>query len=92
MSKGDKDARVLQDATGAKYVTCLSRIRGLRKLAPIEMECSDGRRFTSALDSFMSGVDDLSDLVDGQTRCVTCLLDLTPIKKCYCPAPMRTSP
>ena len=34
MSKGDRDARVLQDATGAKYTTCLARVRGLCTLAP----------------------------------------------------------
>lgn len=84
MSKGDKDARVLQDATGAKYNVCLSRVRSLRGLAPIRMETSDGPRFESARDSFMMVVDDLPDLADGQTRCVTCLMDLTPIKKCYC--------
>lgn len=43
MSKGDKDARVLQDATGAKYMTCLARVRDLRALASAIYE----------LDSFM---------------------------------------
>ena len=84
MSRGDKDARVLQDATGARYTTCLARVRSLRALAPIPMESSDGRRFASALDSFMDGVDALPDLVDGQTRCATCLQDLTPTKHCTC--------
>ena len=84
MSKGDKDARVLQDATGTKYSACLARVRALRALAPIPMESSDGRRFARAIDSFMDGVDALSDLVDGQTRCVTCLHDLTPTKRCTC--------
>jgi hypothetical protein len=85
MSRGDKDARVLQDATGAKYTTCLVRVRGLRALAPIPMESSDdGQRWERALDSFMMGVDSLPDLVDGQTRCVTCLHDLTPVKECTC--------
>lgn len=84
MSKGDKDARVLQDATGIRYVTCLARIRSLRALAPLPMETSDGQRFEHVLDSFMAGVDALPDLVEGQTRCVTCLQDLTPIKHCTC--------
>jgi hypothetical protein len=26
MSKGDRDARVLQDATDARYTTCLARV------------------------------------------------------------------
>lgn len=85
MSKGDKDARVLQDATGAKYTTCLARVRSLRALAPITMETSDGQKFERAIDSFMQlGVDALLDLVDGQTQCVTCLRDLTPVKECTC--------
>jgi hypothetical protein len=84
MSKGDKDARALQDATGAKYMTCLARVRSLRALAPIPMESSDGCRFEKALDSFMHGVEALSGLVDGQTRCVTCLHDRTPAKRCTC--------
>lgn len=84
MSKGDKDARVLQDATGVRYVTCLARIRSLRARAPLPMETSDGQRFERVLDSFMAGVDALPDLVDGQTRCVTCLQDLTPIRQCAC--------
>jgi hypothetical protein len=75
MSKGDKDARVLQDATGAKYMTCLWRVRDLRALASALYE----------LDSFMMRVDALPDLVDGQTRCATCLQDLTPVRKCACP-------
>jgi hypothetical protein len=74
MSKGDRDARVLQDVTGARYTTCLARVRSLRALA-------DGR---AHLDSFMAGVDALPDLINGQLRCVTCLHDLTPIKKCVC--------
>ena len=84
MSNGDKDARVLQDATGVRYVTCLARIRSLRALAPLPMETSDGQRFERALDSFMAGVDALPDLVEGQTRCVTCLHDLTPLNHCTC--------
>jgi hypothetical protein len=85
MSKGDKDARVLQDATGATYSTCLARVRGLRALAPITMETSDGHRFERAIDSFMQlGVDALPDLIEGQTRCVTCLRDLTPVRACTC--------
>ena len=84
MSKGDKDVRALQDATGAKYMTCLARVRSLRALAPIPMEASDGRRFACALDSFMNDVDALPDLVEGQTRCVTCLHDRTPAKRCTC--------
>ena len=84
MSRGDKDARVLQYATGVRYVTCLARIHGLRALAPLPMETSEGQRFERVLDSFMAGVDALPDLVDGQTRCVTCLQDLTPIKQCTC--------
>jgi hypothetical protein len=82
MSRTDKDARVLQDATGAKYTTCLARVRSLRALAPIPMETSAGQRFASALDSFMHGVEALSDLDKGQTRCVICLQDLT--KRCTC--------
>ena len=84
MSKGDHDARVLQDATGAKYTACLTRVRALRGLTPIPMETSEGRRFEKVIDSFMSAVDALPDLVAGQTRCVTCLQDLTPAKKCTC--------
>jgi hypothetical protein len=85
MSKGDKDARVLQDATGAKYTTCLARVRALRALVPIPMETSNGQRFERALDSFMQlGVEALPDLIDGQTRCVNCLRDLTPVRACTC--------
>jgi hypothetical protein len=84
VSKGDRDARVLQDATGARYTTCLARVRGLRALEPIPMESSDGRRFERVLDSFMAGVDELPDLAAGQARCVTCLRDLTPAKECSC--------
>ena len=85
MSKGDKDARVLQDATGAKYTTCLARVCSLRALAPVTMETSDGQRFENALDSFMQmGVEALPALAEGQTRCVTCLRDLTPAKECMC--------
>jgi hypothetical protein len=84
MSKGDKDVRVLQDATGARYTTCLARVRSLRALAPLPMETSDGQRFERVLDSFMAGVNALPDLVNGQTRCVTCLQDLTPTKRCWC--------
>lgn len=84
MSKGDKDARVLQDATGAKYMTCLDRVRSLRALAPIPMEASDGRRWENALDSFMSAVEALPDLADGQERCVTCLQNLVPVRRCAC--------
>jgi hypothetical protein len=73
VSKGDKDARVLQDATGARYMTCLARVRALR-----------GLRFEKALDTFMNSVDLLPDLIEGQTRCVTCLQDLTPAKSCTC--------
>lgn len=73
MSKGDKDARVLQDATGARYMTCLARVRALRAL-----------RFEKALDTFMDSVDVLPDLIESQTRCVTCLQDLTPAKRCTC--------
>jgi hypothetical protein len=79
MSKGDRDARVLQDVTGAKYMTCLARVRALRALAPPP----DGRG-VAALDSLMDRVEVLPDLVDGQTRCVTCLHDLTPIRNCTC--------
>lgn len=84
VSKGDKDARVLQDATRAKYATCLARVRSLRALEPLPMETSEGKFFTCALDSFMDGVDELPDLIAGQTRCVTCLRDLTPVKECSC--------
>lgn len=84
MSKGDQDARVLQDATGAKYTACLTRLRALRALVPISMETSEGRRFEKAVDSFMAAVDELPDLVSGQTRCVTCLHDLSPTKRCTC--------
>jgi hypothetical protein len=79
MSKGDRDARVLQDVTGAKYMRCLARVRALRALAPPP----DGRG-APALDSLMDRVEVLPDLVDGQTRCVTCLHDLTPIRNCTC--------
>ena len=48
------------------------------------MEISDGRHFAHALDSFMAGVDALPDLVGGQTRCVTCLQDVTPVRQCTC--------
>ena len=89
MSKNNKDARKLQEVTGARYTTCLTRLRDLRALAPIPMESSDGRRFESALDSFMMGVDALSDLVNGQSRCVTCLQDLKPSKRCTCLWPVR---
>lgn len=85
MSKGDRDARALQDATGARYTTCLARVRSLRALAPIAMESSDGRRFDHAIDSFMAAVAGLPDLVAGQTRCATCLRDLAPLKECSCP-------
>lgn len=84
MSRGDRDARVLQDATGARYMPCLARVRSLRRLAAVSMDTSDGRRFDHVIDSFMAGVDALPDLVDGQTRCVTCLRDLTPSKECTC--------
>lgn len=90
MSKNNKDARALQEVTGARYTTCLTRLRDLRALAPIPMESSDGRRFESALDSFMAGVGALSDLATGQTRCVTCLQDLTPSKRCTCLWSMRS--
>jgi hypothetical protein len=73
MSKGDRDARVLQDATDARYTTCLARVRELRALAT-----------PYAYASFMTCVDALPDLVDGQTRCATCLQDLTPVRKCTC--------
>ena len=79
MSKGDKEAHVLQDATGARYTTCLARVRALRALAPFPDRCSE-----KAIDSFMNRVDVLPDLVDGQTRCVTCLQDLSPNKRCTC--------
>ena len=84
MSRADRDARVLQDATGVRYMTCLARVRSLRALAPVPMETSDGRNFARALDSFMDAVDALPDLVDGQTRCATCLQDLTPVRQCRC--------
>jgi hypothetical protein len=73
VSKGDHDARVLQDATGAKYMACLARVRSLREIRPKDV-----------LDSFMDRVDALPDLIDGQTRCVTCLQNLTPTKECRC--------
>jgi hypothetical protein len=81
MSKGDRDARVLQDATNAKYMACLARIRALRDLAPNALLRDV---FPSALDYFMERVDALPDLVDGQRRCVTCLQDLAPFRKCTC--------
>jgi hypothetical protein len=79
MSKGDKDARVLQDATDARYMTCLARVRSLRALAPFP----DGSA-KMAIDSFINRVEALSDLIEGQTRCVTCLHDLTPTRHCTC--------
>ena len=75
MSRGDKEARALQDATGARYTTCLARVRALRALAAIP---------ETALDSFMNRVEALSDLIEGQLRCVTCLHDLTPTRGCSC--------
>ncbi len=84
MARGDRDARVLQDATGARYTECLARVRGLRRLAAVPMETSDGQRFERVIDSFMAGVDALPDLTPGQTRCPTCLQDRTPINQCRC--------
>lgn len=79
MSKGDINARVPQGATGARYMTCIARVRALRTLAPLPDE-----RGKVALVSFMDRVEVLPDLVDGQTRCVTCLHDLTPTRRCTC--------
>lgn len=84
MSHGDRDARVLQDATGARYTECLARVRSLRLLAPFPMETSDGQRYERVLDSFMARVEALPDLVEGQMRCATCLHDRTPINQCTC--------
>jgi hypothetical protein len=76
MNKGDKDARVLQDATGARYTTCLARVRSLRALASLP----EGK----ALDAFMYRVKGLPDLIGGQARCATCLHDLAPTRGCTC--------
>jgi hypothetical protein len=65
MSKGDRDARVLQDVTGARYSTCLARVRALRGVLVGAEE--------DALDVFMVRVEKLPDHQPGQTRCVTCL-------------------
>ena len=80
MSKGDRDARVLQDATGVRYTTCLARVRSLRALATYQ-QAGHGVKH---LDTFMDRVDSLPDLVEGQTRCATCLNDLTPTRRCTC--------
>ncbi len=61
MSKADRDARVVQDATGARYTTCLRFVRVKRTEGP------------AAFEDYMSRVDDLADLLDGQERCLTCL-------------------
>jgi len=79
MNKSDKDARMLQNATGARYMTSLARVRALRALAPFP----DGSA-KMAIGSFMNRVEALPDLIDGQTRCVTCLHDLTPTRRCTC--------
>ena len=62
MSNSDKDARALQDATGAKYTVCLSYVRQLRT--------------SGNLDAFMDRVDDLDDLAPGQIRCIRCLANI----------------
>lgn len=65
MSKGDQDARVLQDATGARYIVCLTRVRNLRLGLMLD-----------SIDTFMARVAKLPKLKDGQERCVRCLDDL----------------
>ena len=79
MSKGDRDARILQDATGARYMTCLARVRALRGIA-----AAPGT--PRAIDAFMDRVDKLPDLLAaGHMRCVTCLgLCAAGVDDCVC--------
>lgn len=89
MSKSDRDARILQSATGARYVTCLARVRDLRTLAPIPILHAGlpipaviERRFHTALGLFMERVAALPALAaDDQVRCVICL---QPARECRC--------
>lgn len=58
-----KDARVLQDATGAKYQACLTEVRRRRAL-----------RDWAAYEAFYDRVDALPDRdEDGPVRCIRCL-------------------
>lgn len=75
MNKSDKDARALQDATGARYMTCLVRVKDLRGLW----------NGTKELGVFMTRVKALPDLKPGQQRCVTCLgLNAAGVNDCEC--------
>lgn len=85
-------ACALQDATGMRYTICLARVRMLRELAPIPILHAGlpvtahvgPPRYQNALDNFMERVASLPDLNDDQVRCVTCLRDLLPVRKCSC--------
>lgn len=70
MNKGDQDARVLQEATGARYIVCLTRVRNLR-LGIVG----------DSINAFMAKVEALPTLKDGQERCVRCLAD---VDGCVC--------
>lgn len=74
MARGDRDARILQDATGARYMVCLTRVRDLRRLANPQL-----------LNGFIDRVEQLPDLQTGQSRCVTCLgLNAAGVNDCVC--------
>ena len=59
MSRGDKAARLLQQATGARYTTCLAHLRGFAT--------------ADARGAFMTRVVALPALQPGAQRCAECL-------------------